>query len=110
MAVDPQTVLPLVVQVLPIISAIVGGVWVLRNNLASIKNEFANDMQSLRTELAKATTEVAVLREREDARAEKTDKMWEWWLKAIEHGWIAHIRTVDVEKRSGVDRRAADLG
>lgn len=108
MAADPQTqqtVMALLVQALPIVTAIVAGVWVLRNSLTSLEAKFSSELSALRVELTSTKTEVAVLREREDARAEKTDKMWEWWLLAIEHGWIAHIKSVDVEKRTGLDRR-----
>ena len=69
----------------------IGATWVLSNKISSMKAELSKEITALRLDLEKAKTEVTVLRTQEEAKAEKLQQMWQWWLKTIEKGWIANF-------------------
>jgi hypothetical protein len=82
---NPQTLAAIASATVAIVGAIVGAAFRLSNSMSSLK-------EGLSTEISALKLEVAVLREREQQRGEKVEQMYQWWLKSIENGWIAHMK------------------
>lgn len=71
-----------------VIGALILATWSLSNKLSSIRSELLVEIGSLKTDLA-------VLKKSEEMRDEKINKMWAWWLTALERGWMAHMKGVE---------------
>ena len=67
-----------------VIGALILATWSLSNKLSSIRSELLVEIGSLKTDLA-------VLKKSEEMRDEKINRMWGWWIAALEKGWVSHM-------------------
>lgn len=68
-----------------VIIAIATATWVLANRINGVKT-------SVTLQIAEIKTDLAVLKKSEESRDEKINRMWEWWMQALENGWTSHMR------------------
>jgi hypothetical protein len=68
-----------------IVASVVFATWVLSNKIASSEARIMSKVNEMQTDLA-------VMKAKEEARDEKINKMWSWWMTALERGWINHMK------------------
>lgn len=68
-----------------IIASAIFATWVLSNKISATRSDIME-------KISKLDTDLAVLKNSEAARDEKINKMWTWWLKALEEGWTKHMK------------------
>jgi hypothetical protein len=78
-------------QLLSAIGTIIGSVafatWVLSNKISTMRSDIVAELALLKTDLA-------VMKNSAEARDEKINKMWAWWLTALERGWVNHMKSL----------------
>jgi hypothetical protein len=74
-----------------IVSSSIIATWILSAKLGTVKSD-------LIAEIALLKTDIAVLKKSEESRDEKINRMWEWWMSALEHGWMGFMTSQ--EKRA----------
>ena len=79
-----------------IIASVTFATWVLSNKGSNDKAAVVAEVSKLRAdvmaEVSKLRTDIAVMQKSEELRDEKINKMWSWWLTALERGWINHMK------------------
>jgi len=79
-----------------IMASVAFATWVLSNKLSTTKTDLSDKLTGAKAELmtkvSDLQTDIAVMKANEKARDEKTDKMWSWWMTALEQGWIKHMK------------------
>jgi hypothetical protein len=88
---NPQVIGVIASVTIALVSAIAGASWKISSAMGKLRAELTTEMVNLKTE-------VAVMREREQQRGEKVEQMYQWWLKTIENGWIAHMKGIAAGK------------
>ena len=68
-----------------IMASVTFATWVLSNKIA-------NSEAKIMARVAEMQTDLAVMKAKEEARDEKINKMWQWWMTALERGWINHMK------------------
>lgn len=80
-----------------VIGSLIFATWILSNKIGSIKTDLTAKIavmeSTLTAKIQSLQTELAVMKKSEEGRDEKIAKMWEWWLKSLEQGWTAHMKT-----------------
>jgi hypothetical protein len=71
-----------------IIASVTFATWVLSNKIA-------NSEAKIMARVAEMQTDLAVMKAKEEARDEKINKMWAWWMTALERGWINHMKGLE---------------
>jgi hypothetical protein len=68
-----------------IIASVAFATWVLSNKISTTTAQ-------LMSKINKLETNIAVMQKSEELRDEKINKMWSWWMTALEQGWIKHMK------------------
>ena len=76
-----------------LVLAVFGGAWrlsfVISKNQAELVYTLNIRLAEMTAKIAQLNTDLAVMREREEQRAEKISRMWDWWIRAIEMGFLS---------------------
>lgn len=78
-----------------VLATVILATWVLSNKIAAQSSTFLIEIGELKAQIAGLETKLAVLQKSEENRDEKINKMWSWWMTALENGWISHMRSKD---------------
>jgi hypothetical protein len=73
------------------VSTIVLATWSLSTKMSALKADVLAEIGTLKTD-------IAVLKKSEESRDEKINRMWNWWMTALENGWIGHMKNLDMRK------------
>lgn len=71
-----------------IVASVVFATWVLSNKIAA-------SQATIMAKVSQVETALEVLKAKEEARDEKINKMWAWWMTALERGWINHMKGLE---------------
>ena len=82
-----------------VITSLIAATWILSTKISTLRSDVLLELGTLKTDLA-------VLKKSEEARDEKISRMWDWWMKALEHGWMGHLTSL--EKRTELTRSRLD--
>lgn len=86
----------LISALVAMVSSVILAVWVLSNKIGTTRSEMVKEVATTRSEIvgeiATLKTDLAVMKKSEEARDEKINKMWQWWLESLENGWRSHMK------------------
>lgn len=99
---NTQAIGTLIGVAITLVCTLIGAAWKLASKIDQNRADVLAEVANLNLKIAQMQTELAVMREREEQRAQKIEQMWKWWLMSLERGWMAHMSAVAGEQRESI--------